>query len=164
LDAWDRLRKLFDTDDGGLYEIRLAGLDEAGLVAAFEFIRSRSNITPDAVFWHKVLQQDLRVADHLDSARLVAKGIAEPFCVLAPAVEFAGAVIPDLGVFVWPDELTLDYRMGPEWDRPQLIALFELLRQLVAVAGGQVGLGRHSLPQVNAEFVGEWRAYCEGCS
>src|SRR5205823_8132138 len=46
MDAWDRLRWLFDTDDGGLYDIRLTGLDEAGLVAAFEFVRSRSVITP----------------------------------------------------------------------------------------------------------------------
>lgn len=163
MDAWDRLRKLFDTDDGGLYEIRLAGLDEEGLVAAFEFIRSRSNIVPDGLFWHKALQQDRRVADYPDAARLVAQGIAEPFHTLARAPEFAGTVIPDLGIFVCPDELTLDYRMGPEWGRPQLIALFELLRQVTAVAGGHVGLGRHALPQVDADFVGEWRAYCEGC-
>ncbi|MBL8794903.1 MAG: hypothetical protein JNM56_13425 [Planctomycetia bacterium] len=163
MDAWDRLRALFDTDDGGLYDIRLTGLGEASLVAAFEFIRSRSKVTPDALFWHTTLQKDERVADHPDAPRLVAQGIAEPFHVLASSLEFAGAIIPDLGVFVWPDELTLDYRMGPEWDRPQLIALFELLRQLVAVSDGGVGLGRHVLPQVDAEFVREWRAYCQVC-
>jgi hypothetical protein len=107
------------------------------------------------------LQRDQRVADYPDAAKLVAEGVAEPFHVLAPGLEFAGAVLPDLGVFVWPDELTLDYRMGSEWDRPQLIGLFEFLRQLASIASGQVGLGRHVPPHVDVQFVGEWRAYCE---
>ena len=163
MDAWDRLRWLFDTDDGGLYDIRLTGLDEAGLVNAFEFVRSRANLTTDARFWHTELQQDQRVADYPDAARMVVQGIAEPFHVLARGLEFDGAVIPDLGVFVWADEMTLDYRMGPEWDWPQLLALFELLRQLVSVTNGRVSLGRHVLPDVDAQFVGEWQAYCAGC-
>jgi hypothetical protein len=137
LDAWDRLRWLFDTDDGGLYDIRLSGLNEAGLVKAFYFIRSRANISPDALFWHTGLQQDQGVAEYPDAAQLVAQGVAEPFHVLASSLEFAGVVLPDLGVYLWPDEVTLDYRMGPEWARPQLLALFELLRQLTAVAGGR---------------------------
>jgi hypothetical protein len=163
LDAWDRLRWLFDTDDGGLYDIRLTGLDETDLVKAFEFIRSRANITPDGRFWHTELQQDQCVADYSDAARMVVQGIAEPFHVLARGLEFRGTVIPDLGVFVWADEVTLDYRMGPEWDRPQLLALFELLRHLASATDGRVSLGRHVLPDVDAQFVGEWQAYCAGC-
>ena len=163
MDAWDRLRWLFETDDGGLYDIRLTGLDEAGLVKAFEFMRSRANITPDALFWHIGLQDNQRVADYPDPARLVAQGVAEPFHVLATGLEFDGAVIPDLGVFVWDNELTLDYRKGTEWGRPQLLALFELLRQLASATGGRVSLGRHVLPDVDAQFVGEWQAYCAGC-
>jgi hypothetical protein len=160
MDAWDRLRRLFDTDDGGLYDIRIAGLDEAGVAAGFEFLRSRSTVTPDAIFWHTGLERDERVADYPDAAQLVARRVAEPFCVLARGLTFADAVIPDLSVFVWPNELTLDYRMGSEWDRPQLLALFELLRQLAALTGGQVSLGRHVLPKVNAQFVSEWQEYC----
>ncbi len=162
MDAWDRLCWLFDTDDGGLYDIRLSGLDEPGLVKAFEFIRSRATITPNALFWHTGLQQDQRVAEYPDAARLVAQGVAEPLHVLASGIEFTGVALPALGVYLWPDEVTLDYRMGPEWARPQLCALFELLRQLATVAGGRVGLGRNELPHVDAQFVGEWRAYCAG--
>jgi hypothetical protein len=162
VDAWGRLQWLFDTDDGALYDVRLAGLDEAGVSAAFEFIRARSAVTPDALFWHAGLEQEQRVADYPDAARLVTRGVAEPFHVLALGLAFAGAVLPDLGVFVWPDEVTLDYQAGPKWGPPQLAALFELLRQLVAVAGGRVGLGRHVLPRVDALFVSEWQAYCAG--
>ena len=129
-----------------------------------EFIRSRAAVTPDARFWHTQLERDERVADHPDAARLVVRGVAEPFHVLASGLVFAGVVLPDLGVFVWTDEVTLDYRMGPEWGRSQLLALLELLRQLVAAASGRVSLGQHVLPHVDAQFVGEWQAYCTGCS
>lgn len=160
MDAWDHLRWLFDTDDGALYDIRLTGLDEDGLATAFEFVRSRSIITPDDLFWHVGLDRDQPVADYPDAARLVARGVAEPFHVLAARLEFAGAVVPDLGVFVWPGEVTLDYRMGPEWGRPQLLALFELLRQLAAATGGGVSLCGKVPPQGDAQFVSEWQAYC----
>lgn len=160
MDAWERLRWLFDTEDGALYDVRLSELDEAGVVAAFGFIRSRSAITPDALFWQTQLERNERVADHPDAARLVIRGVAEPFHVLASGLTLAGVVLPDLGVFVWPDEVTLDYRMGPEWGRPQLLALFECLRQMVAVAGGRVNLGGHVVPHADAQFVREWEAYC----
>ena len=162
MDAWDRLRWLFDTDDGGLYDIELTGLDVRGLVAAFEFVRSRSKVTPDATFWHTELGRDEPVADYPDAARLVACGVAEAFQVLASGLEFRGAVIPDLGVFVSPGELTFDYRMSPDWGRPQLLALFELLRQLVDTAGGQVRFGWHTAPEVSRLILGEWEAYCVG--
>jgi hypothetical protein len=163
MDAWERLRWLFETDDGALYDIRLAGLDEAGVVAAFEFIRARSAVTSDACFWHKGLERDERVADYSDAARLVVRGEAEAFHLLAPGLKFAGVVLPDLGVFVWPDELTLDYRMGLEWG-PQLVALFELLRQLVTIAGGRVELGSGAGAAVTQQFVRELEAYSAGCA
>lgn len=164
MDAWDRLGWLFDTDDGALYDIRLTGLDETGVAAAFDFVRSRATISPDALFWHTGMERERRVAEYADAARLVARGLAEPFHVLASGLQFAGAVLPDLGMFVWPDEVTLDYRMGPEWGRPQLLALFELLRQLTAVARGRVNLGRHVPPHVDALFINEWQAYAAGCA
>jgi hypothetical protein len=164
MDAWDRLHWLFDTDDGALYDIRLAGLDEAGVAAAFEFIRASAAVIPDALFWNTALAREEQVAVCPDAARLVACGLAEPFHLLAPGLEFAKAVIPDLGVFVWADEVTLDYRMGPEWDRPQLLALFELLRQLRAAAGGRVELGSGAGTAVNQQFAGELEAYTLGCA
>ena len=86
---------------------------------------------------------------------------AEPFHVLARGVSFGGTAIPDLGVFVWPDELTLDYFQGPEWNEPQVFALFELLRQLVVLSpGSSVHLGRHVLPEVDRLFVEVWSEYC----
>lgn len=98
MDAWDRLGWLFDTDDGGLYDIQLTGLSEQGLVTAFEFVRSRSAVTPDAIFWHTELDRDQLVADYPDAAQLVARGVANAFHILAIGLCFAGVTIPDLGV------------------------------------------------------------------
>src|SRR5437868_5317734 len=98
MDAWDRLRHLFETDDGALYDIRLMELDDMGLRAAFEFLRARSAVTPEAVFWHNGLEQDQLVANYPDVAWLVACGLAQPFHVLACGLKFTGAVVPDLGV------------------------------------------------------------------
>ena len=162
MDAWDRLRSMFDTDDGGLYDIRLTGLDEPGLEMAFDFVRSRSSINPHSFLWHLELGRDVRVVDYPDAARLVARSVASPFHVLAQGLSFDGTVIPDLGMFLWPDEVTFDYRMGPDWGTPQLFALFELLRQVAAATGGRVGLGQHVLPHPGSLFVDEWEAYCAG--
>ena len=112
MDAWDRLRWQSDTDDGGLYNIRVAGLDEPGVVAAFEFILVRSASDPDYHFWHTGLERDERMADYPDAARLIVRGVADPLNVLASGLAFRGAEIPDLGVFVWADEVTFDCRMG----------------------------------------------------
>ena len=46
-----------------------------------------------------------------------------------------GASIPDLGVFVLDDNfIALDYRMGPQWDAPAILGLFEIIRDLKALA------------------------------
>jgi hypothetical protein len=44
-----------------------------------------------------------------------------------------GVVIPDLGVFVFPDEIALDYSMGEEWNPANVAAFFELLIQLQGI-------------------------------
>jgi hypothetical protein len=160
--VWRRLHFLFDTDDGALYPVRLTGLDAAGVSAAFQFIQARAEVTPDAVFWHRGLGGEQRVADHPDPARLVAAGEAEPFHVLARGLSFSGVALPDLGVFAWPDEVTLDYRPGRDWGEPQVLALFELLRQLVAVAPGRVRLEEHARPRVERLFLEAWSGYCQG--
>lgn len=162
--VWKRLHRLFDTDDGALYPIRLTGLAAAGVSAAFQFIRSRAQITSDAVFWHRRLDREERIVDHPDPAHLVAANEADPFHVLARGLAFGGVALPDLGVFVWPDEITLDYRPGADWAEPQVLALFELLRQLVGVAPGRVRLAEHTPSRLERLFVEAWSGYCQRAS
>ncbi len=160
MDAWDRLKWLFEVDDGGLYDICLIDLDENRLVRAFDFVVKNSRITPDTRFWHREHDRECLVADYPDAPQLVARQTADAFHTLASGFTFGGVVLPDLGVFVWPDELTFDYRMGPEWGRAQLFVLFELLRQVVVVSGGRIRFGKDTHPDLHGAFVREWEDYC----
>jgi hypothetical protein len=42
-------------------------------------------------------------------------------------IERGSVTLPDIGVFVFPDQIALDYRMGDEWGPAQLRAFFRLL-------------------------------------
>lgn len=159
--AWEKLRPLFDTDDGSLPEVRLTGIGPGGVVGVFGYIRSRAVLNPDATFWHRSPGREETIAAAPDPAGLVAAGEADAFHVLASGLTIGGTVLPDLGVFVFPDEVALDYRMGTGWGEAEMLALFELLRQLTAFApGAGVVLEPFVRPEVEALFVSEWEAYC----
>jgi hypothetical protein len=101
--AWRKLRFLFDTDDGSLRDIRLAGLGPDGVASVFEFIRSRAALNPDAAFWHRKLDREEPLDSNPDPAGMVVSGEAEPFHVLASRLSAGGVVLPNLGVFVFSD-------------------------------------------------------------
>jgi hypothetical protein len=160
--VWKRLHSLFDTDDGALYDIRLTGLDASGVAAVFNFLRSRARMSPDAIFWSRGLERDEQVGAYPNPAQLVAGEQADEFHVVAKGLSFGGVTVPDLGVFVRPRQVTLDYRCGAEWGEPQVLALLELLRQLAALCcGTQVRLGEFTRPAVEQLFVQTWSEYCQ---
>jgi hypothetical protein len=159
--VWKKLRFLFDTDDGSLPEVRVTELSSGGLAAVVDFIRSRAAVNADTPFWHRALDREERLDAYSNAATLVAQGQADPFHFLASRLSFHGVVLPDLGVFVFPDEVALDYRMGNEWGEPQVLALFELLRRLAALdTGARVRLDRHVSARVERLFLDAWSEYC----
>jgi hypothetical protein len=159
--AWSKLRALFDTDDGSLPAVRLTELTAEGVAAAYAFLRARASVRPDLVFWHRALDREERLDAWPNPARLVAAGEADPFHFLATGLAFGGVALPDLGVFICPDEVSLDYRMGPEWGEHRLLALFELLRQLSALdPRARVRHDPHLLPAAERRFLEEFSAYC----
>jgi hypothetical protein len=159
--VWDRVHSLFDTDDGSLPAVRLTGLTGEGVAAAYAFVLARAKVQTDLVFWHRVKDRKERLDDWPNPASLVARAEADPFHFLASGLTFEGVTIPDLGVFVFPGEIALDYRMGPEWDERRVLALFELLRQLAALDSlAQVRLEQHVLPAVERRFLSAWADYC----
>jgi hypothetical protein len=74
-----------------------------------------------------------------------------------------GVELPVLGVFVWPDAVELDYRMGREWGASQVAGFFELLRDCCALDGGAVvTLAEHEGPPYPDRFVQAWLSYNSG--
>jgi hypothetical protein len=165
MDAWKKLRFLFDTDDGSLPDIRITGLSPDGVTSVFDLIRSRATLNSDAAFWHRALDREELLGAHRDPAGMVVSGEAEPFHVLASGISAGETILPDLGVFVFSDEVVLDYRMGPEWGEAEFGALFALLRSLTAAAPeARVDLDEHVVPEVKRLFLDEWAAYCQAAT
>lgn len=160
--VWSRLHSLFDTDDGSLPEVLVTELTSSGVAAVYAFIRSQAKAVSGRAFWHRTLDREERLDLWPNAAFLVAIEEAEPFHVLASGLTFDGVTIPDLGVFIFQEEVALDYRMGKEWDEAHVLALFELLRRLATLdPHAQVRLERGILPEVEKAFLEEWSAYCQ---
>jgi hypothetical protein len=160
---WEELRFLFDTDDGSLPDVRLTELTGDGLAAGYAFLRSQAQVSPGMAFWHRSQDRVEQLDDWPNPAQLVAAEEADEFHFLARNFGVRDVILPDLGVFVFRHELALDYRMGPEWDEPRLLALFELLRRLAVLdSRARVRLGRGTLPAVEERFLTAWAEYCQG--
>ncbi|MEM9382642.1 MAG: hypothetical protein AAGB93_22000 [Planctomycetota bacterium] len=137
--TWNQLRHLFERDDGSLPEIELTGLGGAALPDAFASIwrRGRDATAGGASYFDQGEGRDRPIASAEDAAHaaaLVHRGDAESVHVVVGDLAAGGSSLPDLGVFVHPDGLTLDFRMGPAWGPPQVDALFTLLLRVAESA------------------------------
>lgn len=132
---WDELHDLFDTDDGSLPEIWVDYSNSEATVAGYALLRGRAaHLASDqACLWSTTQNSSLPVDSVPNAAALVVSGEATSFHVVLGGIQSRGAPIPDLGVFVLPDQLALDYRMGPAWASRELAGLFELLGELAAL-------------------------------
>ncbi len=127
-ELWNNLHDMFDTDDGSLPDIYVRNLSGQGVKDMWAYLcHSAAGLAGDPSFWHIAKGQSIPVDAVPKAAELVVSGEADSFHAVLRGISFGEAVIPDLGVFVFPDAICLDYRMGPEWG---LKALFDLLNQL----------------------------------
>jgi len=135
---WSQLRDLFDHDDGSLPEIELTNLGPAAIprVLATLWRRGRDATAGGASYCDRRDGQDKPIASAEEAANaavLVCNQEAESIHVVLGGLGSAGSPIPDLGVFVHPDGLVLDYRMGSAWGPRQVDALFELLLTIAEI-------------------------------
>ena len=80
-------------------------------VAGYALLRSRAAemATANPSFW-SITDDAERLVDSVpNAAALVVSGDAESFHVVLRGIRSGGVTIPDLGVFVFPDQLALDY-------------------------------------------------------
>ncbi|CAG0928201.1 hypothetical protein TFLX_00797 [Thermoflexales bacterium] len=128
---WNELHDLFDDDDGGLYDIWITNLTPLAIVNIYTLLCTAASIIPNQpTFWDKHRDQVRALESVPNAAQLVVNDEAEPFHFLVQGIVFGNVILPDLGVFVSPDMITLDYRKGPEWRSTTLHALFDLFAQI----------------------------------
>jgi hypothetical protein len=131
------LSKYFETDDGSLPEIEVAFRDPSRMFLAFQYLYDcgAQNVTADGGHLWLTESQTEAPFSGPQSAELVVSGAAEAFHVVLGGIAVPDQIIPDLGVFVFPDTLAFDYRMGPDWGPQAIQSLLELLRQLCEFGG-----------------------------
>ncbi len=156
-----RVRFLFETDDGSLPEVRLVGLRPSQTAAAYADLRARSGgVNMGAAYWDTRAQREAPVDAVSNAASLVVSGEAEPFHVVLQELRIGTVCLPDLGLFVFSDEIALDYRMGPDWGPYQVAGFFELLCELLRRApGARVSLEEHVSPDVRDQFAAAFAQY-----
>jgi hypothetical protein len=158
---WSELRDHFEIDDGSLPEIRVDYADPEAMIRGYATLREQArNVHGHLSFW-SISDEEARPLDSVpNAATLVVSGEAEPFHVLLVGVQPRGITLPDLGVFVDADRLTLDYRMGDEWGPAEVESLFALLSSLAAFdPRSSVSLQEGVLPEVEARFQRVWRRF-----
>jgi hypothetical protein len=162
MEIWNELRDLFDTDDGSLPEIRIDYANPTAAVSGYALLRKRAArvVSENAYFWSKTNNVECPLDSVPNAAALVVSGEAEPFHVVFGGIQSGGVTIPDLGVFVFQDQLALDYRMGPAWGPKQLGALFELLGELTAFdPHASLSLEEGVRPDVASRFQSAWQRW-----
>lgn len=156
---WNELRDFFDADDGTLPEVRVDFRDSAATVSGYALLRRRAArvVSEKAYFWSKTHDEARPLDSVSNAAALVVSGEAEAFHVVFCGIQSGGVAIPDLGVFVFPDQLTLDYRMGLAWGPIQLAAFFRLLGELASLdPDASISLEEGVLPDMAARFQNAW--------
>jgi hypothetical protein len=159
---WAELHDHFDTDDGSLPEVRVDFADKRAVIIAFAELRGRGqDVTHGgSTFWSLTDSKASPLDSVPNAAALVVAGEAEPFHFVLRGIEMSGVRLPDLGVWVFDDQIAIDYRMGPEWRSAQLRALFHLLMELSrSDPKASVTLDPKTLAEVADRFQACWSRF-----
>jgi hypothetical protein len=162
-ELWKELHYIFDTDDGSLPEIWIMNLSQEGVVAIFAFLQHAcGTIANSAVFWSLEDHQEQPINSVPNAADLVVKARAEPFHFVCEGLTYKSVVLPEIGVFVFGDQIALDYKMGKEWDAVKLNALFGILKELKRTdSRARISIEDYALPKVRKQFETTWRRFSE---
>lgn len=158
---WKELGDLFDTDDGSLPEVRVDYRESAATASGYALLRQRAaRVSDKAFFWSKIHDAERPLDSVTNAAALVVSGEAAPFHVVFSGIQSGGVSVPDVGVFVFQDQLALDFRMGPAWGPRELEAFFGVLGELASLdPNASLSLHEGVLPDEAARFQNAWRRW-----
>jgi hypothetical protein len=123
------LMQYFARDDGSLPEIEARFVRPEDAIRAFGLLFELG--ATDATrgggrVWQMALGLE-RPFEGPGDAAFIITGEIDPFHVVLADIRIDGVALPELGFFVCPDSLTLDYRMGAAWGGLEVRALLRLL-------------------------------------
>lgn len=131
------LRPYFEEDDGSLPEVVVSFANADAMASSLRLLETLGarDVTVGGATWWSRAEAGAKPYAAPEDALRVANGEADSFHLVFGGIEVAGAVLPDLGVFVDPGGLTLDYRMGADWGVQQVESFLHLLRRLQGLGG-----------------------------
>ena len=128
---FDGLIEVLKIDDGSLPDIWLKDLSDVEVIHGYKYLRDNSEriSSKDSSYWSPVLEKEVSFSLTDNPAEKVVSGEADSFHLCFDGVfNTKGFSIPELGLYVAPDTLALNYRMGPEWTCEAIAGLFELIQ------------------------------------
>jgi len=134
LEHWNSVLHLFKNDDGSLPDIFIENLTENEIITIYNWIVSNSEIYNNPTLWSIEEQKDVPIKQIVNPAKNFVEGRVECFHHGLENLKMDGVIIPQLGIFVENGRLSLDYRMGLEWEPIEVEALFKLLYSMVKSA------------------------------
>lgn len=130
---WQEVIALFETDDGSLPDIEIDNLSGEEVISGYEFVRNsaESLATLNPYYWSTTQNREIPIKFADNPSIHVVSGEAESFHLCFDGIKSPmGKTIPTLGLFVFPDGLNFDYRMGSDWNLEAVQGLFEFLDAL----------------------------------
>lgn len=155
---WEDVKTCFDTDDGSLPGVHIEDLSPSGVSAVYNMLRRRSRPVggPPKFFVQKFVPIDSVV----DAPALVVAGKAVGLSHEIEGLVAGGVELPVLGVRVWPKAVDLAYWFGPEWEQPQIVGFFELLRDCCSLDMAAVVVPSvFGTPSYTERFFRAWSKY-----
>jgi hypothetical protein len=128
---WQGLCPLFTDPATSCPEVCLSGLLSAEVINLVQVVRAAGQgLIGEPLVYHQIQGREVRLVDLPDATELVVKGAAAPFHFLLRGLTTDGLALPDIGVFVLPNAVALDWETGPAWTYPRVRAFLRLVLRL----------------------------------
>jgi len=131
---WSMVRNLFEVNDGSLPDIFVEDLTQTEIIEIYEWLMSQAQIARDPTAWSPSENRDIPLREIENPIRAYFAGSIESVFHCLSGLSINGVLLPELSVMIEPTAVSFDYRMGPEWREPELLALFHMLRSILRIA------------------------------
>ena len=132
------VRNILKENDGSLPDVEFDFGTAPIAVTAYALVQNRATAAESSFghYWSKSRSIDCPIVFGENPALAFVDGDAEPFHVCFGGIKSsAGSAIPPLGFYVLDrGAVSLDIRMGPEWNSEAIAGLFELMRDLCGLS------------------------------
>jgi hypothetical protein len=125
-------------NDGSLPDIEFDFGLEKCVNTAYRIIQEYSNhiVSASPYYWSNSCDIDIPIIFGQNPAEIFLSGDAQSFHLVFGGIRSpSGKHIPDLGVFVMMENtISLDYRMGEDWNAEAVEGLFEIMALLKSIS------------------------------